>query len=239
MKSVECAALVLALAAVALATPGVRATPLPTPAIVKLCAGADGPQHCERLIEIEQMKQFPGIASRDGAALRLGHRAGGPAVELKDVEEAGDGAAFRGHAFWDYWPKQRMAIVSVTARDSDYFLVVDLERRTQTRVGAEPVLAPGGEHFLVADLCETRCGNVIELWRFDADGLVKSKTLKPLDKWYNAEAKWRDATTVTLDYGIAGPEPKFNAAGERIMTRTVRREVKLSDWDWIDEERKR
>ncbi|MEO8135425.1 MAG: hypothetical protein ABI831_15765 [Betaproteobacteria bacterium] len=219
----------------------VGASPPSSAAIVRLCSEADGAEHCERLIEAEQMKQFPGIAVRDGGNLRLIARPGSRAVELRNSGEPGvdPGAEFRAYALWDYWPQRRTAVVSVTARDNDYYLLVDVERGTQTRIAAEPLLAPDGQRFVVSDLCDTQCGNVVEVWRFDSARLIKERTFKPLEKWYEAEVKWRDAATLSLEYSVATPEPGFNAAGERILVKARPRLMKLSDWAWIDEERKR
>lgn len=220
---------------------GADASPIPTPSIVRLCSEADGPQHCERLIEAEQMKQFPGIAVRDGNTLRLTGRDGARAIELRDSDDPGGGAGseFRGYALWDYWPQRRTAIVSVTARDSDFYLVVELDRGTQTRVAAEPFLSPDGQRFVVADLCDTQCGNLIEVWRFDADRLLKELTFKSLEKWYQAEVRWHDASTLSLEYSVATPEPRFDGSGERVLVKAKPRLMKLSDWAWIDEERRR
>lgn len=233
---------VLCVVALAAGGSAAYAAALTSPAILRICAEADGAQHCERLIEMQQMKQFPGIAVRDGALLRLGPRVGARAIELRDTDDpdsANPAAAFRSYALWDYWPQRKMAIVSVTARERDFFLLVDLERGTQTRVAAEPYLAPDALRFVVGDLCDSECGNVIEIWRFDPDRLVREKTFKPLEKWYDAEVKWRDAATVLFEYSIATPEPRFNAAGERILVKAKPRLMKLSDWAWIDEDRKR
>ena len=231
--------------AMAAAIAAAVAAPMSTPSIVRLCSEADGPQHCERLIEAEQMKQFPGVAVRDGHTLRLTVRGGARAIELRDSDDpgsgsgGGSGADFRGYALWDYWPQRRTAVVSVTARDSDFYLVIDLDRGTQTRVAAEPFLSPDGQRFVVGDLCDTQCGNVLEVWRFDADRLVKERTFKPLEKWYEAEVRWRDASTLSLEYSVATPEPRFNGTGERVLVKAKPQLMKLSDWAWIDEERRR
>ena len=69
-----------------------------------------------------------GNAVRDGAVLRLTGRPGARAIELRDIDDPGTGAEFRGYALWDYWPQRRTAVVSVTARDSDYYLVKERSR---------------------------------------------------------------------------------------------------------------
>ena len=44
----------------------------PTPEhVLELCLHAEGPAHCGRLIEAEQMKTLPDLATRDGDTLRV------------------------------------------------------------------------------------------------------------------------------------------------------------------------
>lgn len=125
-------------------------------AIIKACDEAESAAQCERTLEAAQLKVFPGVASRDGKALRLPTRPGAPAVELRDSGDPENevGADYRAHAFWDYWLQSRMAVVSVTARDTDYYLLVQLDAGTQIRLPAEPLLAPDGQRFVVGDFCE-------------------------------------------------------------------------------------
>ena len=241
MTRISIASSVFVMSVAALVPVSTSAAPPSMQTILRLCSDADGAQHCERLLEAEQIKQFPGVAVRDGATLRLGSRRGTTSIELRDAGEPGlgEGAEFRAYAFWDYWPQRKTAIVSVTARDSDYYVVAELDRGKETRIASEPILAPDGQRFVVSDLCDTKCGNVLEIWRFDRDRLVKEKSFTPLEKWYEAEVRWRDASTLEVEYSVATPEPRFDAAGERVLVRAKPRQLKLSDWAWVDEERRR
>ena len=57
-------------AVAARALPAAGAVPLPADEIAKLCADAEGPAHCGRLVEAQQLKRLPGLAVRDGDTLR-------------------------------------------------------------------------------------------------------------------------------------------------------------------------
>jgi hypothetical protein len=72
--------------------------------------------------------------------------------------------------------------VSVSAQAGDHYLVVDLNRGSQTRIPAEPLLSPDGTRFVVPDFCDTQCGNAMELWRFDRDRLVRMVDLHTLEE---------------------------------------------------------
>jgi hypothetical protein len=229
-----------ALALVATAPAVAIAAPPSHQAIIKACDEAESAVQCERLLETEQIKQVPAIATREGRVLRLKTRASSAPIELRD---AGDpdgetGAEYRAHAFWDYWPQRKSAVVSVTTQAGDYYLVIDLDRGTQTRVPAEPLLAPDSLRFLVADLCEKQCANLIQIWRFERDRLVRERTFKPAEKWYEADVAWRDAATLAVEYSVAAPQPRRRLAefGELVLVRARPRLLKLSDSGWsVDE----
>ena len=207
-------------------------------AIAKACDEADYAAQCERLLETDQIRQFPSVAERAGRVLRLKTRAGLPPVELRDTGDPANatGAEYRAHAFWDYWPQRRMAVVSVMTQGVDHYLLIDLERGTQVRAPAEPLLAPDGQRFLVADLCDKECGNVIQIWRFDRDRVVRERSFKPPEKWYEADVAWRDAATIAIDYSVAAPRRRLAEPGELTLVRARPRSLKLSDTEWsIDE----
>jgi hypothetical protein len=227
-----------ALALAAIAPAAVIAAPPSQQAIIKACAEAGSAAQCERLLEAEQMKQFPAIAAREGRVLRLKTRAGTASIELRDAGDPDDetGAEYRAHAFWDYWPQKRSAVVSVTTQAGDYYLVVDLDRGKETRVPAEPLLAPDGQHFLVADLCEKQCANLIQIWRIDRDRLVWERTFKPAEKWYEADVAWRDAATLAIEHSVAAPRRRLAEPGELVLVRAKPRLLKLSDSEWTVDE---
>lgn len=208
------------------------AAPPTREAIVKACDEADHAAQCERLLETQQMRQFPGIAEREGRVLRLKARAG--PVELRDTGDPANetGAEFRAYAFWDLWPQRRIAVVSVMTQGVDHYLAVDLERGAQTRLPAEPMLSPDGQRVLVADLCEKQCGNVIQIWRFDRDRIVRERSFRPGEKWYEADVAWSDATTLAVEYSVAAPRRRLAEPGELTLARAKPRVLKLSDSEW-------
>jgi len=227
-----------ALALAALAPAVVQAVPPSHQAILKACDDAETAARCERLLETEQIKQFPAVAVRVGRVLRLKARPGAASVELGDTGDPDNekGAAYRAHIFWDYWPQRRSAVVSVMTQGSDYYLVVDLDRGSETKVPAEPLLAPDGQRFVVADLCEKQCANLIQIWRFERDRLVRERTFKPAEKWYEADVVWRDAATLAIEYSVAAPRRQLADPGELVLVRAKPRLLLLSDSEWTVDE---
>jgi hypothetical protein len=208
--------------------------------ILRACGDADTAAQCERVVEAEQIRQFAEFASRDGPVLRLKTRSGQPVV-LRDqgVPGTDEGPGSRFYALWDYWFVPRTAIVSVSAPAGDHYLIVDLNRGTQTRISAEPLLSPDSMRFVVVDLCDTQCGNTIELWRFDRDRLVRERTFKPPEKWYESEVKWKDATLLEIEYSVAarGQPPVAAAAdlppGPPVLVRSDRSFfLRITDRAW-------
>jgi hypothetical protein len=226
-----------ALMAVALLAPPIAVAAPPSQlTILRACADADTPAQCEKVIEAEQIRQFPAIASRQGGTLRLKSK-DGPAVELRDQGTPGtdERAGFRLHAFWDYWFLRNAAVVSVSAHAGDHYLLVDLTRGTQTKVAAEPMLAPDGNRFVVVDLCDTQCGNAIELWRFDRDRIVRERTFRPAEKWFDADVKWKDDTSLEIEYSVRAPG-QTSGEGEPVLVRARPQLLRLSDRAWrVDE----
>lgn len=227
-----------ALATLALAAVAAHAAPPSVQAILKACDDAENAAQCERLLETEQIRQFPAVAVRDGPMLRLKARPGAASVALRDEGDPGTetGAPYRAHAFWDYWAQRKTAVVSVSTHAGEHYLVIDLDRGTQLRVAAEPLLAPDDQRFLVADLCDKQCANLIHVWRFERDRVVRERTFKPPEKWYEADVAWRDAATLAIEYSVAAPRRRLAEPGELTLERAKPRLLKLSDPDWtIDE----
>ena len=218
----------------------VFAAPPAHEAIIKACDEAETAAQCERVLEKEQLKQFPTVGIRDGNALRF-PRPGQQAVEFRDSgdPENENGADYRWHSFWDFWPHANIAIVSVTARDNDYFLIVELDRGTQVRVPAEPLLASDNQHFVVGDFCDKGCGNQIQLWRIDRNRAVREKTFKPRERWYETDVAWRDASSLTVEYSIAGPRRRLAEPGEMNLIKAEPMILKLSDAGWFVDESRR
>ncbi|MEP6703059.1 MAG: hypothetical protein ABJB04_08705 [Betaproteobacteria bacterium] len=204
--------------------------------ILRACGDADTAAQCERVLEAGQIRQFPTIAVREGGALRLKTRSGAP-IELRDkgVPGSDEGAGFRFYSLWDYWPIQQTAIVSVSAQSGDHYLIVDLNRGSQTKVGAEPVLSPSGTRFVVVDFCETECGNAIELWHFDRDRIVRERTFRPREKWYDADVSWKDPTSLEIEYSVAAPSGEKGSDAAPVLVRARPMLLRITDRAWTDE----
>lgn len=212
-----------------------KAEPPSQLAILRACADADTPAQCEKVIEADQMKQHSSIVTRNAGSLRLKSK-NGPLVELRDVGTPGtdERAGFRFFAFWDYWSPRNAAVVSVSAQAGDHYLIVDLNRGSQTKVSAEPLLSPDAGWFVVADLCDTQCGNAIELWRIDRDKFVRERTFRPPEKWFDAEVKWIDLNSIQVEYSV--PAPGKSAESEATLVRARPRVLRLNDRAWGPDE---
>jgi hypothetical protein len=226
-----------ALGAVLCASAAASAAPPTQLAILRACGDADSPAQCERVIEVDQIRQFPGVASRAGGVLRLKAKSG--VVELRDngIPGADDERPdFRAYAFWDYWILRNAAIVSVASRAGDHYLLVDLNRGTQTKLIAEPVQSPDGNRFLVVDMCETQCSNTIEIWRYDRDRPSRERWYRPKEKWYEADVRWKDSAALEIEYSVAvGSVPAEGEAGPQ-LSRERARVVRLADRLWTTDE---
>jgi hypothetical protein len=206
-------------------------------AILRACGDADTPAQCERVIEADQIRQFPEVASRMGGVLRLKGKTG--SIELRDNGTPGtddDRPGFRAYAFWDYWFLRNAAVVSVASGAGDHYLVVDLNRGTQTKLIAEPVQSHDGSRFLVVDMCETRCSNTIEVWRHDRDRIYRERWYRPKEKWYEADVRWKDADALEVEYSVAvGSVPAEGEAGPQ-LSRERTRLLRFSDRSWTLDE---
>ncbi len=229
----------LAVFAIAALAGNAAAAPPTQLSILRACADADTAAQCERVIEAAQIKQFPSIASRDAGVLRL--KARGAPMEFRDQGEPGkeEGPGFRAYAFWDYWFIKNAAVLSVVAQAGDHYLLVDLERRTQVQLAAEPLLGPDGNRFAVVDFCETKCGNVLEVWRYDRDRIYRERSFKPPEKWYGAEVTWKDLTTFEIEYSVASPDTPPGSDVEPVLMRGKTRLLKFSDRGWTVDEGRR
>ncbi len=195
---------VTALAAhAALAIAGVaHALPLGSEEITRICAEAEGPAHCARKVEAEQMKRLPGVASRDGDALKVALYPSGAAT-FTDVDTISGGTAF---ALWDYLSEIN-ATVLWTMRDDDAgFLIVQRANNRQTPLPAEPVLSPDRQRIATADFCATRCENLLTVWRVTRDGIVRESQWAPKESWSDAGVRWKGPEMLVVDYTPAGSE---------------------------------
>jgi len=202
--------------AMALACLCAHAAPVTPARITELCAQAEGPAHCGRLVEAEQLKVLPNLAVRDGGTLKvLLYPAG--AREFVDVDTLHGSTTW---SLWDYWSQVNVVVLFTT--DTDRLGYATLQRTTGqvTAVPAEPSLSPDRQHMAVADFCATNCDNEVSVWAVARDGIRKELGWKPDAPWTDVSVQWKGDNTVVLEYTPKGED----------KPRTVER--RLADAEW-------
>jgi hypothetical protein len=194
---------VLAAAAVAGAP---RAAPLGTEEITRLCTDAEGPAHCARKVEAEQMRRLPGIATRDGNSLRVALYPTGAAT-FTDIDTLSGGTAY---ALWDFLSEINATVLWVTRDDDAGFLIVQRPTNRQTPLPAEPVLAPDRQRIVTADFCAKRCENLLTVWTVTRDGIARELQWAPKERWSDAGVRWKGPEMLVVEYTPEGSEsPKM------------------------------
>jgi hypothetical protein len=209
---VACAPLLLALAVTAHAVPPTREE------VAKLCAAAEGPAHCGRLVEETQLKRLPGLARRDGNELHVTLFPTGTRV-FADTETRQGGKSF---ALWDYLDRINAVVLFTTEDDRAGFLLLQRTNGRTIALPAEPVLSPDRQRLATADFCATQCDNELVVWRVTRDGVRREVAWKPRDeKIADATVRWTGDEALALDYTRAGDE-----GSPRKLER------RLADGDW-------
>lgn len=186
----------------AIVATSVHAAP-PTPErVLELCAQVEGPSHCGRLVEAEQLKTLPNLAVRDGDTLRVTLFPSG----TRDFVDTIASRSERAYALWDYWSAVNAVVLFVTAGDELRYAVLQRATGVVSVVPAEPVLAPDRQRVAVADFCSKGCDNEVSLWRVTRDGLRKEASLRPAAAWSDVTVAWKDGETLTIQYTPAGQE---------------------------------
>jgi len=190
----------------------------PTPErVLELCAQVDGPAHCGRLVEAEQLKGLPNLATRDGDRLKVTLFPSGTR-EFVDVYTFGSA---RSYAVWDYWSPVNAVVLFITEGERIGYAVLQRATNQYTVLPSEPVLAPNRQYLAVADFCDKGCDNEITVWRVARDGLRKALAWKPVAAWTDVTLKWNDAAdALTIQY-TQGSEDK---------PRTQDRKLDAPDW---------
>lgn len=201
----------------ALISTGAGAAALSPAEIVKLCGEAEGLAHCGRLVEAEQLKRLPGLASRDGTTLRVSLFPAG-SVAFPDVDTMSGGTAY---ALWDNLSEINAAVLFVTKDDDASFILLQRATGRQTPLPAEPALAPDRQRLATADFCAARCENRVAVWRVARDGVVRETEWRPAESWSDASVRWKDAGTLVIEYTPAG------------ATESTTLERRLSDPGWV------
>lgn len=205
----------LAGAVLAVAT-GLAAAAPPTPEkVAELCASVEGPAHCGRMIEAEQMKALPNLAKRDGDTLSI---ALFPAGQRAFVDLAAANSD-KSYALYDYWSPVNAVVLLVTDGDDTSFSILQRTTGQITELPAEPLLGPDRQRLVVADFC-AKCSNELTVWRIARDGIRRELAWKPQPAWSDASVKWKDADTLVLQY----------TPGGGTESRTQERKLAAADW---------
>ena len=194
-----------------------QATPLSHEEVTRLCGEAEGLAHCGRLVEAEQLKRLPNLATRDGTTLRVRLFPDG-SVTFTDVDTLSGGSSF---ALWDDIPQINAAVLFVTRDDDASFVLLQRATGKQTPLPAEPVLSPDRQRLATADFCATRCENSLVVWRVTRDGVTREAEWKPAEAWSDATVRWKDTATLVVEFTVAG------ASASTTLER------RLSDSGWI------
>ncbi len=189
----------------------------PTPErVMELCNNAESPTHCGRLVEAEQLKVLPNLATRTGDTLRVSLYPSG----TRDFVDSFAIDAEKSYAVWDYWSPVNAVVLFVAAGDTVGYAVLQRATGNLTTLPAEPLLAQDRQRVAVADFCPKQCANELTVWRVTRDGLVRELVYKPTAAWADVTVAWKDPDTLTISYLAPGSD----------TPRTVERKLTAADW---------
>ena len=148
----------------------VRAAPVTPARITELCAQAEGPAHCGRLIEADQLKALPNLAIRDGATLKVLLYPSG-SRDFVDVDTLHGSKTW---SLWDYWSPVNVVVLFTTDIDRIGYATL---QRTTGQVTALPgrtvAVAGPAARWRSRISVATNCDNEITVWRIARDGIRK------------------------------------------------------------------
>jgi len=192
----------------------------PTPQeLAEWCANAEDASHCGRLVEAQQLKRLPGLATRDGLNLKVTLFPSGTTT-FSDVEDLRGGKSY---SLWDTLDPINAVVLYTTEGDRAGFLLLQRTSGRRVVLPSEPTLAPDRQRIATADFCATSCENEVAVWRVQRDGVTRELAWQPREQWTDATAKWKDATTLVIQYKDAGGE-----------ARTLERSLTAADWRRLD-----
>ena len=172
------------------------AAPLAPDELAGLCAQAEGPAHCGRLVEQVQLKRLPNLAAREGTTLKVLLYPAGSAT-FADTEALNGG---RSYSLWDYLDPINAVLLYTTDGDTVTFTLVQRSSGRRIELPTEPVLSPDRQRLVTADFCPRQCVNELAVWRVTRDGVSKELAWKPKEAWADAGAKWKTAETLVVEY---------------------------------------
>jgi hypothetical protein len=192
------------------------AEPISRDRMMELCVSVEGPAHCARIVEAEQLKGLPDLAKRDGDTLTVRLFPSGTRLLVDSLAANNE----RAYALWDYWSPINAVVLFVASGDDVSYALLQRASGQLTTLPAEPMLAPDRQRVAVADFCSRKCTNEVSVWRVTRDGVRKEMTYKPPADWSDVTVAWKDADTLVLQYDPAG-------GGDR---KSVDRKLAAGDW---------
>jgi hypothetical protein len=178
------------------------AAPLSNTELSEICAEADDSVQCGRLVEAVQLKRLPNLARREGNALIVSLYPSGNAT-FADADDPVKGPSY---SLWDYLDGINAVLIYTTVGDTTTFTLLQRTSNRRIALPTEPQVAPDRQHLVTADICESRCGNEVAVWRVMREGVAKELAWSPGAAWTDAVAKWKDAATLVIEYvGPDGP----------------------------------
>jgi hypothetical protein len=201
-----CVARAVAFAAALAASLYVKAAPVTPARIAELCGQAESPAHCGRLIEADQLKGLPNLATRDGLTLKVLLYPSGT-HDFVDVESLhGD----KTWSLWDYWSALNAVVLFTTDDDRLGYAILRRATGQVAMLPAEPVLSPDRQRLAIADFCATGCDNEVTVWQVTRDSLRRELVWKSdaaaAAPWTDVSAQWKDAETLTIEFTPKGED---------------------------------
>jgi hypothetical protein len=184
--------------------------------MMELCGNVEGPAHCARIVEAEQLKTLPDLAKRDGDTLTVRLFPSGTRLLVDTLATNNE----RSYALWDYWSPVNTVVLFVASGEDVSYAVLQRATGQLTTLPAEPLLAPDRQRIAVADFCSRGCTNEVSVWRVSREGVRKELTYKPPADWNDVTVAWKDPDTLTLQYDPA-------RGGDR---KSVDRKLAAVDW---------
>jgi hypothetical protein len=184
--------------------------------LAELCASAEDQAHCGRLVEEAQMKRLPGMVERAGDELRVTLFPTGNVAFRDSVAVTGA----KTYALWDYLDRINAVVLFTTDGDHSGFLLLQRANGKQVRLPSEPTLSPDRQHLVTADFCASGCDGELAVWRVTKDDVRKTLAWKPAVAWIDANATWKDADTLRVEYTVAAAE----------QPRTLERRLDAAGW---------
>jgi hypothetical protein len=189
-----------AAAAIALLPAAGRAAPLGLDELATVCADAEDPPHCARLVEAVQLKRLPNLAQRNGATLQVSLYPSG-SLAFTDNESA---PSARAYSLWDFISEINTVVLYTSDGEKVSFTLVQRTSGRKTELPGEPLLAPDRQRIATADFCAEHCVNEIAVWRVARDGVQRELYWKPAPAWSEASVSWKDAETIAIEYTASG-----------------------------------